>query len=156
MKISKSTKLCDSCGIIKPFTEFYSRKSKCKICNNKLQYQRKKNKKGFRQENTRKMREYRERHPDIPRKNSLASYYRYRKIILEKRKTEYNIKYKAYNILRNAIRNGIIIKPTKCEKCGAENKRIEGHHCDYSKPLEVKWVCSKCHGLKRCINFQEQ
>lgn len=29
--------------------------------------------------------------------------------------------------------------------CGAE--KAQAHHADYSKPLEVTWLCSKCHGL---------
>src|SRR3990167_6956341 len=37
-------------------------------------------------------------------------------------------------------------KPNKCEKC-EQIKIVEGHHFDYEKPLEVVWVCRKCHSL---------
>lgn len=35
------------------------------------------------------------------------------------------------------------IKKMPCEKCG-ENE-VHGHHSDYSKPLEVRWLCKKHH-----------
>jgi hypothetical protein len=50
----------------------------------------------------------------------------------------------AHNILWRAIRKGEIMKPDACSKCGRE-VRIEGHHPDYSKPLEVIWLCHRCH-----------
>lgn len=30
-----------------------------------------------------------------------------------------------------------------CEKCGIV--KVEAHHADYSKPLEVNWLCRSCH-----------
>ena len=40
------------------------------------------------------------------------------------------------------VKMGHIIKPKQCE-CG--NKKVEGHHSDYSKPLQVIWLCRSCH-----------
>lgn len=51
-------------------------------------------------------------------------------------------KHAAKNIINNAIKRGTIIKPTTCSMANSDCKgRIEGHHPDYSKPLEVIWVC---------------
>lgn len=50
----------------------------------------------------------------------------------------------AHVIIGNRIRDGSIIKPDKCQDCGAGGK-IHGHHHDYAKPLEVEWLCPQCH-----------
>lgn len=52
--------------------------------------------------------------------------------------------YKANYLLTNAVRDGRIDKPKTCSKCNASGK-IHGHHYDYTKPLEVVWVCKDCH-----------
>lgn len=54
------------------------------------------------------------------------------------------IKYKARYTLSNAIVLGQLIRPSICSECFVEGK-IEGHHTDYLKPLEVIWLCKKCH-----------
>lgn len=44
--------------------------------------------------------------------------------------------------MRVYVRRGHI-KKLPCSVCG--NKKSQGHHDDYSKPLEVKWLCRKHH-----------
>lgn len=60
------------------------------------------------------------------------------------RKYYYNnkIKANATSKLNRAIKIGKITR-MPCEKCG--NKKSEGHHSDYEKPLDVIWLCKKCH-----------
>lgn len=55
------------------------------------------------------------------------------------------IKYKARQKLSNAIRDKRITR-TPCIKCG--DPKSQGHHHDYSKPLDVTWLCFKCHRLE--------
>lgn len=46
--------------------------------------------------------------------------------------------------LNNALRDKRIFKTEVCQKCGLSG-RLEAHHPDYSKPLEVLWVHDPCH-----------
>ena len=64
-------------------------------------------------------------------------------IIRAKRQKEKNPeKWKARQTLRNAIYRGKI-KKLPCAICG--ELKVQAHHEDYKKPLEVIWFCSKHH-----------
>jgi ribosomal protein S27AE len=45
-------------------------------------------------------------------------------------------------LVAEAIRKGVLIRKS-CERCGAA--KTDAHHEDYSKPLDVIWLCRKCH-----------
>ena len=48
-----------------------------------------------------------------------------------------------------AMRCKILAKPAICEYCGKKPKYgmdLVGHHYNYSLPLDVIWLCKKCHG----------
>ncbi len=47
----------------------------------------------------------------------------------------------------NAIKLGKLSRPTACQDCNKQG-RVEGHHPDYTKPLEITWLCKRCHALK--------
>jgi hypothetical protein len=46
--------------------------------------------------------------------------------------------------LNYEIRSGRLKRPESCERCGKRG-RVDGHHHDYSKPLDVEWLCRPCH-----------
>ena len=52
-------------------------------------------------------------------------------------------KAKARNAVKHALAKGILVKG-ECVTCGIDED-IHGHHEDYSKLLEVIWLCSQCH-----------
>lgn len=57
----------------------------------------------------------------------------------------------AQNILEGAIEKGLVKRKTVCEFCGQEavmkdgRTGIQAHHPDYNRPLDVIWLCQKCH-----------
>ena len=52
------------------------------------------------------------------------------------------IKRSAHIMVGNAIKSGKLIK-MPCEVC--KNNNSHGHHDDYAKPLNVRWLCDTHH-----------
>lgn len=58
---------------------------------------------------------------------------------------------KAQKLMEDAIDKGILINPKVCSSCNYMGDfsdgrtAIQGHHDDYNKPLDVRWLCQKCH-----------
>lgn len=62
---------------------------------------------------------------------------------LRRANPEESFKCKARVALSGAIRSGKMVKPGACSKCGGGP--VQGHHHDYSQPLNVTWLCVMCH-----------
>lgn len=62
----------------------------------------------------------------------------------DKNKDVLTPKRKAHQLVMFAIKLGVLKKGVECFKCGSK-KRIEGHHENYDKPLDVVWLCNACH-----------
>jgi hypothetical protein len=60
------------------------------------------------------------------------------------RKERYGAARRAQNTLKYHIDRGHIVRPDRCDEC-SEAGPIEGAHADYSKPLDVRWLCQPCH-----------
>ena len=69
------------------------------------------------------------------------------RIVQRQREAGYSPQRRARNLLAKAVRRGELVRPQCCAECGAGG-RITAHHPDYSKPLEVEWLCTRCHGKK--------
>ncbi len=130
-------KTCFKCGKTKPINEFYKHPEmadgylgKCKECT-----------KNDVRENYRKNIDHyikyeQNRYKSAKRKQDLLTYQR-------RRRRKYPLKYRARTITSNTIRDGKLIRQP-CEICHTQ-ENIEAHHDDYSKPLEIRWLCYKHH-----------
>ncbi len=45
------------------------------------------------------------------------------------------------------------IKKKPCEVCGSENSEV--HHVTYTPPVQIKFLCSKCHGAEHTKIFKK-
>lgn len=64
-----------------------------------------------------------------------------REAFIERRKS---IKHLVRQSVIKAIGEGILVRPNRCSECTSV-AFCEGHHDDYSKPLDVRWLCISCH-----------
>ena len=132
------TKVCFKCGEKKEITEFYSHNgmadkhlNKCKECT-------KRDVKIRRIENPEKLKEYEKKRNNNEKRKAVQALKskEFRKINPDK--------YRAQTMVNNAVRDKKLKKPLICEICGAVAK-LEGHHEDYTYPLNVVWLCVRCH-----------
>ena len=131
-------KKCFKCKKSKPLTSFYSHKgtadkhlNKCKICTKKDVSLLRRNPK-FREKILQRDRD-RANEPKRKSKHLLA---------VKLRRQKYKGKARANAALNHAVRDGKI-KKLPCEVCG--NIKVEGHHPDYRKKLQVIWLCNYHH-----------
>jgi hypothetical protein len=134
----EEVKVCTSCGIEKPFSEFWKHplgrhglRPRCKTCLNAQirSYQR---------ANPEKLRaatkRWYDRDPERARR------------MARDQKAKNPRRERAHRLVREAVRRGEIVRPVFCSTCGRSDLRIEAHHEDYDMPLDVNWLCSSCHG----------
>lgn len=55
---------------------------------------------------------------------------------------------RAHNLVFRAVRRGELTRPEKCPKCGVAGKIQAHHHLGYDRPLDVEWLCKRCHSLE--------
>lgn len=52
-------------------------------------------------------------------------------------------KVRAWKAVERAVRAGRLTRPERCD-CGRD-ARVTAHHDDYSRQLDVLWLCAACH-----------
>jgi len=136
-------KFCNGCNRILPRSEFYERSNGeivwcCKECSLKIS-------KKYNKLNQEKIRETHRIALIRARENNPELYKNINKNWEEKNKERKKISCRASSKVQKAVKKGILIKPKECQMCKKTNCRIEASHSDYSKPLDVLWVCVSCH-----------
>ena len=136
----ESYKQCAKCGESKPLGDFHrngetkdGRRSDCKVCS------------------LERVRAWNKANPE--RKAALSKRWAEanpeRRAAAAKRSlARHPQKVRARWAVNNAARDGKLHKPDRCEDCGeiTPSPDLRGHHDDYSKPLDVRWLCHPCHG----------
>lgn len=51
----------------------------------------------------------------------------------------------AWQKVSQAVGSGALVRPKVCGRCSKACRSIFAHHEDYSKPLEILWLCQHCH-----------
>lgn len=127
-------KECSECSVTKSVSEFYraangNPANVCKECHKRRMFiNRRTNPEVQLRERARAKR---------PERKQMA------RKISQRWRQEHPEAYRAHTAVNNAVRDKRLVKEP-CAICGT-TKNVHGHHKDYSKPLDVKWLCAKCH-----------
>ena len=141
-------KTCKDCGIKKPMTEYYAHKkmadghlNKCKSCvRSRVAI--------YTENNAEYCKQYDKQRANLPHRVAARKAYAKTeagKLAIKKAGQKYIKNYPlrraAHIITGNAIRDGRL-KKEPCFICGGKS---EAHHPDYSRPLDVVWLCVLHH-----------
>lgn len=69
---------------------------------------------------------------------------RNRKLERRRWRAKYPEKSRAHYLVQFALKDGRLVRPDSCSICGTPGP-VEAHHADYSRPLDVLWLCKACH-----------
>lgn len=131
-------KACTKCGTFYPPQGFYFDKrsgklsSWCKFCQRERALK-------YRYANYDKMLTYmaaRRKTPEELERNRKQA---------KKSERRFPEKWSARKKVSRAVRNGTLVRQP-CRKCG--NPKSQAHHHDYSRPLDVEWLCQRCHAME--------
>jgi hypothetical protein len=142
-------KICKRCNVDKPFKDFYVHKAMadgylnfCKECTKSRVSK-------HRELNLEYVKEYDKKRAMIPKRVEARKLYAKtddgkaaKSKAIKKYHEKHTDRYFAHIAVSNALRDGKIVK-YPCFICG--NAKSQGHHPDYSRPLDVVWLCSKHH-----------
>lgn len=129
------SKVCKGCGRYLPLTEYYRANrhndrlfGKCKECHCAQT-------RAYRAANDAVRERDRNRRRKSPERSAAQA------ALVRQQRLEHPERSRAYNAVRYALQTGKLVRQP-CEVCGT---KAQAHHDDYSKPLEVRWLCARHH-----------
>lgn len=134
LPVEQGFRRCKGCGATKPLDEYYKhptsaggRRATCKPC---LRTKAREYHVANRVARAERGAAWRAKNPEKVARSARKWYANNRQ------------KWLAHRRVRYAIETGRLVREP-CECCGAVP--VHAHHDDYSKPLEVRWLCPRCH-----------
>lgn len=131
-------KQCSICRIIKPLEDFHRNKNRkdgrdcrCRSCKNAKGKARYHSDPAYKERVICQVKAY-QAGPGRKKANATKSAYH----------GKHPKKRRAHNLVYNALRRGDLVKGP-CECCG--ELKVVGHHDDYDRPLDVRWLCERHH-----------
>ena len=141
-----SSKTCFKCKSHLPLSEFYKHSGmgdrhsgKCKTCTKKDALM-------HRKANIDRIREYDRQRAKLPHRKKLTLE------IGRMWRQEDARRDRCHNAAIRAIKSGKL-KRLPCMVCGEE--KTHAHHEDYDKPLDVMWLCPRCHSQHHAARRKE-
>lgn len=129
-------KICSTCKQGKSLGDFYAGYARCKKCHYEATEK-------WRKANVMRSRaackKYAAKNPTICKASRLRAKANWKK--------NNPVKYYADNVACAAIRDGKIARQpcAVCKQLYKTEIKAHAHHCDYSKPLDVMWLCPSHH-----------
>lgn len=162
MAADQPTKTCTKCKQSKVLTQFHRvakndirRRSECKACHNERcrktgQTEQRKQYKREWKAAYRKTEEYRVKlneylGTDKAKQHAATTWKRHGAKYNKLRRRRQQLECRARGAVHRAVARGDLLKPESCSGCGRSGIRIHAHHHDYKKPLDVAWLCQRCH-----------
>lgn len=136
-------KTCSKCGVEKPYEEFFKEPrntrnglhAECKDCTKAAKAR-------WAEENAEYTRLYARNYYHTNAEIEKVKARQWKKQVKYRYKRD-PIKISAQKAVYYAVRKGKLV-PEPCEVCG--NSEVEAHHADYSRKLDVNWLCKLHHG----------
>ena len=127
--------LCNKCACSNPSAFYPYQKGECKDCTRTRVCANRDLRVDYYRAFDRERGKTTERKADIQAKN------------IRKRKSMGPIYDKAHNAVLRAVKKGALIFPGVCQRCPS-TERVQAHHDDYSRLLDVMWLCPICHAAR--------